>query len=83
MPGAATSDGCSGHVVVLAVDYGFMMTLPKFHLAPLPPECRGIPPQVLTAVIKCVVGRLGVMNTVIMAHIGCSVPVDWCSPSPT
>lgn len=33
-------------VVVLAVDYGFMVTLPETNLTPLPPECRGIPPQV-------------------------------------
>ena len=35
-------------VVLLAVDFGFMMTLPESQLAPLPPECRGIPPQVWT-----------------------------------
>lgn len=33
-------------VVVLAVDYGFTMTLPQSRLALLPPQCRGIPPQV-------------------------------------
>ena len=44
LPDLAT-DG-SRLVIVLAVDYGFMMTLPESQLAPLPPECRGIPPQV-------------------------------------
>ena len=33
-------------VVILAVDYGFMVTLPETNLTPLPPECRGVPPQV-------------------------------------
>lgn len=33
-------------VVILAVDYGFMATLPETNLTHLPPECRGIPPQV-------------------------------------
>lgn len=45
LPDPAAVDG-SRQVVVLAVDYGFMMTLPLSHLSPLPPECRGIPPQV-------------------------------------
>ena len=44
LPDLAT-DG-SRLVIVLAVDYGFMMTLPESQLVPLPPECRGIPPQV-------------------------------------
>ena len=44
LPDLAT-DG-SRLVIVLAVDYGFMMTLPESQLAPLPQECRGIPPQV-------------------------------------
>ena len=52
LPDLAT-DG-SRLVVVLAVDYGFMMTLPKSQLAPLPPECRGIPPQVNFTDIVCV-----------------------------
>ena len=48
LPDLAT-DG-SRLVIVLAVDYGFMMTLPESQLASLPPECRGIPPQVYTCI---------------------------------
>ena len=45
---SSPSDGPEGarQVVVLAVDYGFMATLPETNLTTLPPECRGIPPQV-------------------------------------
>ena len=33
-------------VTVLAVDYGFIITVAKEYLMGLPPRCRGIPPQV-------------------------------------
>ena len=33
-------------VTVLAVDYGYIITVAKEYLMGLPPRCRGIPPQV-------------------------------------
>ena len=45
--GSGSPDSPVSNVKVLAVDFGFTMTVPLTHVAPLPMECRGIPPQVM------------------------------------